>query len=93
MLADARNAGNAGTNTATQLRCLLLCHALAARCHGFVANNCLNILELMPRCLRSSNKGVCLEGLSGERAKSAPVLLLLHAYICTCAWRGVDCAR
>lgn len=33
----------------------------------------------MPQCLRSSNKGVCLEGLSGERTKSAPTLLL-HAY-------------
>src|SRR4051794_16550391 len=39
-----RNAGNAGANTATQLRCLLLCHALAAGCHGFGANNCLIFL-------------------------------------------------
>ena len=29
---------------------------LAAGCHGFLANNCLIRLELMPQCLRSSNK-------------------------------------
>jgi hypothetical protein len=51
-----RDAGNACYNTAAQLRCLLLCHALAAGCHGFLANNCLVCLELMPQCLRSSNK-------------------------------------
>jgi hypothetical protein len=31
-------------------------------------------------------KGVCLEGLSGERTKSAPMLLLLHAYM-----HGAEC--
>jgi hypothetical protein len=38
LAAAVRNIGNARTNTATQLRCLLLCHALAAQAQRTSAN-------------------------------------------------------